>query len=111
MHPVPGLGWYLNPNPNPNPNPNSKTLTLTLTLSRCIHFQGDYLADLVELTDHPPLDVEGVKRLFFKWEEHKAEGIMTFRNHAHTRCSSREALTLTLTQNPSLNPNPEQPKP
>ena len=73
--------------------------------------QGDYLADLVELTDHPPLDVEGVKRLFFKWEEHKAEGIMTFRNHAHTRCSSREALTLTLTQNPSLNPNPEQPKP
>ena len=52
---------------------------------RCIGFQGDYLAELVSLTDHPPLDVDGVKALFFAWEEHKAlEGIMRFRNHPHT---------------------------
>jgi hypothetical protein len=27
---------------------------------RCITFQADYLAELLTLTDHPPLDVEGV---------------------------------------------------
>ena len=84
---------------------------------RCIGFQADYLAELLTLTDHPPLDVEGVanpnpnpnpnsgpsptpnpgptptpspnlnpkvKALFVAWEEHKAEDIMSFRNHPHT---------------------------
>ena len=41
-------------------------------------------SELLTLTDHPPLDVEGVKALFVAWEEHKAEDIMSFRNHPHT---------------------------
>merc|ERR1711871_269701 len=50
---------------------------------RCIHFQGNYLDELIQLTDYPSFDVEEVKKLFFEWEEHKAEGIMTFRNNSY----------------------------
>lgn len=50
---------------------------------RCINFQGDYLAELIAMTDYPSFDVEQVKALFYQWEEHKGEGIMTFRNHGY----------------------------
>jgi trimethylamine monooxygenase len=49
----------------------------------CINFQGDYLADLVALTDYPDFDVEGVKKLFFEWEKHKEESIMGFRDKCY----------------------------
>ena len=35
------------------------------------------------MTDYPSFDVEQVKALFYQWEEHKGEGIMTFRNHGY----------------------------
>lgn len=50
---------------------------------RCIHSQGDYLAELIGLTDYPSFDVEQLKQLFFEWEHHKEQGIMSFRNNSY----------------------------
>ena len=48
-----------------------------------IHFQGDYVKELVSETDYPDFDVEGACQAFFDWKDHKAEGIMTFRDNAY----------------------------
>ena len=48
-----------------------------------IWFQGDYVQELIEETDYPSFDVEGVNKAFLEWEHHKHENIMTFRNKAH----------------------------
>ena len=61
---------------------------------RCIHFQGNYLDELIQLTDYPSFDVEEVKKLFFEWEEHKAEGIMTFRNNSYKSVMTGSAAPL-----------------
>jgi trimethylamine monooxygenase len=49
----------------------------------CISFQGDYLKELIELTDIPSWDVEEVKLRWFEWEDHKDQGIMTFRDNSY----------------------------
>ena len=48
-----------------------------------IWFQGDYVQDLIDETDYPSFDVEGVNRTFMEWEHHKHDDIMTFRNNAY----------------------------
>ncbi|ABR62137.1 SidA/IucD/PvdA family monooxygenase [Sinorhizobium medicae] len=48
-----------------------------------IWYQGDYVKELLAETDYPSFDIEGVNRTFMKWEHHKAENIMGFRNHAY----------------------------
>jgi trimethylamine monooxygenase len=48
-----------------------------------IRFQGDYVKELIELTDYPTFDVEGVTLCFLEWEHHKHEDIMTFLDHAY----------------------------
>jgi trimethylamine monooxygenase len=48
-----------------------------------IHFQGDYVKELVAETDYPDFDVEGACQAFFDWKDHKGEGIMTFRDNAY----------------------------
>ena len=48
-----------------------------------IWFQGDYVQELIEETDYPSFDVEGVNKAFLEWEHHKHENIMTFRNKAY----------------------------
>jgi len=48
-----------------------------------IRFQGDYVKELIEMTDYPTFDVEGVNLCFLEWEHHKHEDIMTFRDHAY----------------------------
>ncbi|MGE4648570.1 MAG: NAD(P)/FAD-dependent oxidoreductase [Arenicellales bacterium] len=48
-----------------------------------IWFQGDYVQELINETDYPSFDVEGVNKTFMKWEHHKHEDIMTFRNNAY----------------------------
>ena len=48
-----------------------------------IWFQGDYVQDLINETDYPSFDVEGVNKTFIEWEHHKHEDIMTFRNNAY----------------------------
>lgn len=48
-----------------------------------IWFQGDYTKELIDETDYPTFDVEGVNKTFMKWEHHKHEDIMGFRNNAY----------------------------
>ncbi len=48
-----------------------------------IHYQGDYVKELIAETDYPPFDVDGACEAFFAWKEHKAKDIMTFRDNAY----------------------------
>ena len=48
-----------------------------------IWFQGDYVQELIDETDYPSFDVEGVNKTFLEWEHHKHEDIMGFRNNAY----------------------------
>ena len=48
-----------------------------------IRFQGDYTLDLINDTDYPDFDVEGVNKTFIEWEHHKHDDIMGFRNNAY----------------------------
>lgn len=48
-----------------------------------IYFQGDYVQELIDATDYPSFDVEGVNKTFMEWEHHKEEDIMGFRNNAY----------------------------
>ena len=48
-----------------------------------IWFQGDYVQELIDETDYPSFDVEGVNRTFMEWEHHKHDNIMTFRDNAY----------------------------
>ncbi len=48
-----------------------------------IWFQGDHVKALIDQTDYPSFDVEGVNKAFMDWEHNKHENIMEFRNKAH----------------------------
>ena len=48
-----------------------------------IWFQGDYVQELIDQTDYPTFDVEGVNETFMEWEHHKHDDIMTFRDNAY----------------------------
>ncbi len=48
-----------------------------------IHYQGDYVKELIAETDYPSFDVDGACEAFFAWKEHKKKGIMTFRDNAY----------------------------
>lgn len=48
-----------------------------------IHYQGDYVKELIAETDYPSFDVDGACEAFYEWKEHKKQDIMAFRNHAY----------------------------
>lgn len=48
-----------------------------------IHFQGDYVKELIAETDYPSFDVDGACQAFYDWKDHKKKGIMTFRDNAY----------------------------
>jgi trimethylamine monooxygenase len=48
-----------------------------------IWFQGDYVKELLDATDYPDFDIEGVNQTFMEWEHHKAESIMGFRDNGY----------------------------
>ncbi|MEH6387239.1 NAD(P)-binding domain-containing protein [Pseudomonas profundi] len=48
-----------------------------------IEFQGDYVRTLIDQTDYPSFDIDGVNKTFLVWEEHKHENIMTFRDYSY----------------------------
>jgi trimethylamine monooxygenase len=48
-----------------------------------IWFQGDYVKELIDMTDYPSFDVEGVNKTFMEWEHHKEADIMGFRDNAY----------------------------
>ncbi|WP_062372159.1 MULTISPECIES: NAD(P)/FAD-dependent oxidoreductase [unclassified Halomonas] len=48
-----------------------------------IVFQGDYVKALIDKTDYPSFDIDGVNKTFLEWEHHKHENIMAFRDHSY----------------------------
>ena len=48
-----------------------------------IHYQGDYVKELIAETDYPDFDVDGACQAFYDWKQNKKDGIMTFRDRAH----------------------------
>ena len=48
-----------------------------------IWFQGDYTQELIDQTDYPSFDIEGVNKAFMVWEHHKHDDIMGFRDNGH----------------------------
>ena len=48
-----------------------------------IHYQGDYVKELIAETDYPSFDVDGACEAFFQWKSHKVKNIMTFRDNAY----------------------------
>lgn len=53
------------------------------TAEQMFTFQGDYILELIEATDYPTFDIEGVRKTFLEWKHHKKEDIMGFRNHSY----------------------------
>ncbi|MCB2152567.1 MAG: NAD(P)/FAD-dependent oxidoreductase, partial [Rhodobacteraceae bacterium] len=48
-----------------------------------IHYQGDYVKELISETDYPSFDVDGACEAFFEWKDHKKQDIMAFRNNRY----------------------------
>lgn len=48
-----------------------------------IHYQGDYVKELIAETDYPSFDVDGACDAFFEWKDHKKHNIMTFRDNSY----------------------------
>ena len=48
-----------------------------------IWFQGDYTKELIEATDYPTFDIEGVNKTFMDWEHDKHNDIMGYRNKSY----------------------------
>jgi trimethylamine monooxygenase len=48
-----------------------------------IHYQGDYVKELIAETDYPSFDVDGACEAFFAWKDHKKANLMTFRDNAY----------------------------
>ncbi|MFC0313863.1 NAD(P)-binding domain-containing protein [Gordonia phosphorivorans] len=48
-----------------------------------IRFQGDYVRDLIDQTDYPSFDVDGVVEIFLSWKEDKAADIMGYRDYTY----------------------------
>ncbi|MGA0776402.1 MAG: NAD(P)-binding domain-containing protein [Gemmobacter sp.] len=48
-----------------------------------IHYQGDYVKELIAETDYPDFDVDGACEAFFEWKDHKKHDIMAFRDNAY----------------------------
>ena len=48
-----------------------------------IYFQGDYVQALIDQTDYPSFDIDGVNKTFIEWEHHKHDDIMGFRDNGY----------------------------
>jgi trimethylamine monooxygenase len=48
-----------------------------------IHYQGEYVKELIAETDYPSFDVDGACEAFFAWKDHKKQDIMGFRNNSY----------------------------
>ena len=48
-----------------------------------IRYQAEYVQRLIDRTDYPSFDIEGVVQTFLEWEHNKHEDIMTFRDKSH----------------------------
>ena len=48
-----------------------------------IWFQGDYVQTLLDQSDYPKFDVQGINNTFMEWEHHKHDDIMGYRNNGY----------------------------
>ncbi len=48
-----------------------------------IHYQGDYVKEMIAETDYPSFDVAGACEAFYAWKDHKKQDIMSFRDNAY----------------------------
>ncbi len=48
-----------------------------------IDYQADYIKELIDETDYPSFDVDGMSAAFYAWKKQKMENIMTFRDNAY----------------------------
>lgn len=48
-----------------------------------VRFQADYVRDLLEMTDYPQFDIDGVVEIFLKWIEDKQRDIMGYRDRVY----------------------------
>jgi trimethylamine monooxygenase len=53
------------------------------TAQEMYEYQGAYILHLIEQTDYPTFDIDGVNRTFLEWKQHKKDNIMTFRDHSY----------------------------
>jgi trimethylamine monooxygenase len=53
------------------------------TSKEMITFQGNFTLQLIEATDYPTFDIEGVNNTFLEWKVHKHDDIMGFRNFSY----------------------------
>ena len=49
-----------------------------------IPYQGDYVQMLIDETDYPSFNIQGVNETFYQWEHDKHHDIMGFRNNSYT---------------------------
>jgi trimethylamine monooxygenase len=59
-----------------------KELTL-VTAEEMYTYQGDYIQNLIDMTDYPSFDIPATNKTFLEWKHHKKENIMTFRDHSY----------------------------
>ena len=48
-----------------------------------IHYQGEFVKELIAETDYPSFDVDGACDAFYVWKDQKKHDIMTFRDNAY----------------------------
>ncbi len=53
------------------------------TAKEMYEYQGSYILHLIEQTDYPTFDIDGVNQTFLEWKHHKKEDIMGFRNNSY----------------------------
>jgi len=54
-----------------------------VTASDGYEFQGSYIESLVDKTDYPRIDIQGVNRTFLQWKRDKESDIMGFRDKSY----------------------------
>ncbi len=54
-----------------------------------IWFQGDYVQKLLDQSDYPNFDVQGINNTFMDWEHHKHDDIMGYRDNGHRSLMTR----------------------
>jgi trimethylamine monooxygenase len=62
-----------------------------------IRYQGEYVRELIAVTDYPSFDIDGVNAMFFENMKRKKEDLMTYRDHCYrsviTGAMARERAT------------------
>ncbi|WP_239464020.1 NAD(P)-binding domain-containing protein [Glutamicibacter protophormiae] len=48
-----------------------------------VHFQADYIRDLIEQTDYPMFDLDEVARIFLAWKNDKQHNILNYRDQVY----------------------------